>query len=69
MASNNGDFWWTRIVDRGLLAEGPCDSVIGENDAIVGGFGSLVGCRTSSFPPELLVEDIASSQGVSLCHS
>ena len=63
---NSGDFWWTRIVERCLFAEVECDSVTGENDANVGGFGSLDGDEASSL--DRLEVDIKSSQGVS-CYS
>jgi hypothetical protein len=67
VAINKGDFWCTRIVDRCLFVETACERVTGENEAIVGGFGSVLdmGVPSSSVLGfELL--DIRSSQGVSL---
>lgn len=59
VAINNGDFWWTSIVDRCLFAEVACESVTGEKDATVGGFGSLLFCDPpSSFLLELGAKDI-----------
>jgi hypothetical protein len=48
-------------VERCLFAEVACESVTGENDATVGGFGSLL--ASSSLRDKFGVEDII--QGVS----
>ncbi len=65
---SKGDFWCTRTVDLCLFADGACDSVTGENDATVGGFGSPLTscCWPSSCLLDVVVEDMRSSHGVSL---
>jgi hypothetical protein len=65
---SKGDFWCTRMVDRCLFAEDACDSVTGEKEATVGGFGSPAPacCEPSSSLLEVVVEDMRSSHGVSL---
>ena len=51
-------------MERCLLAEVECDRVTGENDAMVGGFGSLEGEAAASSLDGVEV-DIKSNQGVS----
>lgn len=62
VAINRGDFWCTRIVLRCLFADVACESVTGENAAVVGGLGSL-SSPSSSLREEDGVELII--QGVS----
>lgn len=53
------------MVERCLFAEVACESVVGENDAMVGGFGSLACDAASTSLLEMEGCDIRSSQGVS----
>lgn len=48
-----------------MFAEVACERVTGENEAIVGGFGSLACDEASASFPEIEEFDIKSSQGMS----
>ena len=64
VATNKGDFRWTKMVDRCLVAAEEVPDV-GEKAAVVGGFGSSLGFPGAVSDPRAGDEVISAIQGVS----
>ena len=65
VATSNGDFLWTRIVDRCLVA-GDAPEELGEKAAVVGGFGSSLAFPDPVSDTRAGEDAISAIQGVSI---